>query len=132
LSVLIFGAPDTIRCTRSCTSKPAALGNSAGAFHYNLPDCPLSQRSNGSLRANGRLRRDIVLNSVVAEVRARKSEGIGLSGVAPDCPVQQDDKAPQRSTAPNPNGHADVACTGLSGAPIASKMSQQLGSGWGL
>jgi hypothetical protein len=50
---------------------------------------------------------------------AQKSEGTGLSGVAPDCPVQQDDKRLQRSTAPNPNGCADVArteqCTVLSG-----------------
>jgi hypothetical protein len=45
--------------------------------------------------------------------------------------------------APNPNGHADVARTGqwtvtvqcatrLSGAPIDSKVSQRLGSGWRL
>jgi hypothetical protein len=67
-----------------------------------------------------------------AEVRAQKSEVTGLSGVAPDCPVQQKDKALQRSTAPNPNGRADVARTGLSGAPIDSKVSQLLGSGWGL
>jgi hypothetical protein len=26
-----------------------------GALHYNSPDCPVSQRSNGSLRANGHL-----------------------------------------------------------------------------
>jgi hypothetical protein len=52
-----------------------------------------------------------------AKVRAPKSEVTGLSGVAPDCPVQQDDKAPQRST--DPNDCADVArigqCTWLSG-----------------
>jgi hypothetical protein len=47
-----------------------------------------------------------------AEVRAQKSEVAGLSGVAPDCPVQQKDKELQRSTAPNPNGCADVARTG--------------------
>jgi hypothetical protein len=28
----------------------------------------------------------------MSEVRTQKSEGIRLSGVAPDCPVQQDDK----------------------------------------
>jgi hypothetical protein len=103
----------------------------------------MSQRSNDSLRANGRLCRAIVVNSVVAEVRAQKSEVTGLFDVAPDCPVQQDDKTFQRSTAPNPNGHADVEhigqCTmtvlwrtGLSSTPIASKLSQRLGSGWGL
>jgi hypothetical protein len=83
------------------------------------------------------------VNSVAAEVRAQKSEATGLSGVAPDCLVQQDDKRLQRSTALNPNGCADVAhsgqCTvtvrwgtGLSGAPIASSLCQRLGSGRGL
>jgi hypothetical protein len=49
------------------------------------------------------------MNSAATEVRAQKSEGTRLSGVAPDCPVQQDDKRLQPSTVPNPNGHADVA-----------------------
>jgi hypothetical protein len=84
------------------------------------PDCPVSQRSNGSLRANGRLCRATVLNSVAVEVRAQKSEVTGLSGVAPDYPVQQDDKRLQRSTAPNPNNCADVARIGYmhSGCPV--------------
>jgi hypothetical protein len=47
-----------------------------------------------------------------AEVRMQKSEVTGLSGVAPDCPMQQKDKGLQRSIAPNPNGRADVARTG--------------------
>jgi hypothetical protein len=52
------------------------------------PNCPVIQWSNGSLRANGSLQNATVMNNVVAEVRAQKSEGTGLSGVAPDCPVQ--------------------------------------------
>jgi hypothetical protein len=48
----------------------------------------------------------------MSEVRAQKSEGTGLSGVAPDCPVQLEDKRPQWSTTPNPNGCTDVARTG--------------------
>jgi hypothetical protein len=36
-----------------------------------------------------------------AEVRAAKSEGTGL---APDCLVPQEDKAPTVDFAPNPNG----------------------------
>jgi hypothetical protein len=88
------------------TLKPATLGNSASALRYNSPDCPVSQRSNGSLRANGRLQMSTVANS-----DAQKSEGTGLSGVAPDCPMQQKDKELQRSTAPNPNWRADVART---------------------
>jgi hypothetical protein len=48
----------------------------------------------------------------MSEVRAQKSKVVGLSGVAPDYLVQQDDKAFQRSTTPNPNGRANVARTG--------------------
>jgi hypothetical protein len=71
------------------------------------PDCPVSQRSNGSLRTNGRLQKSTVANNAV-----QKSEATELFGVAPDCRVQQKDKELQRSTAPNPNGCADVARTG--------------------
>jgi hypothetical protein len=72
----------------------------------------MSQRSNGSLRTNGRLCKATVVNSATAEVRMQKSEGTGLSGVAPVYPVQQEDKRLQRSTARNPNKRADVACAG--------------------
>jgi hypothetical protein len=110
--------------------EPATLGNSRGALYYNSPDCSMSQRSNSSLRANGRLCR--------ATVPRQKSER--RSQRAPDCPVQLEDKRLQQSTTPNPNGCADVArtgqCivtvrwrTGLSGAPIASSLCQWLGSG---
>jgi hypothetical protein len=51
------------------------------------PDCPVTQRSNDSLRANGRLCRGTVPNST-----AQKSEVTGRSDVTPDCPVQQKDK----------------------------------------
>jgi hypothetical protein len=72
----------------------------------------VSQRSNDSLRANGRLCRATMVNSASAEVKAQKLEGTGLFGAAPDCLVQQDDKRLQRSTAANPNGCADVARIG--------------------
>jgi hypothetical protein len=94
-----------------------------------LSDEPVEKRLTD---INVRLQKALCMNSANAEVRAQKSEGTGLSDVAPDCPVQQDNKAPQRSTAPNPNGCADVARTGqcivtvrwrteLSGAPIPSR-----------
>jgi hypothetical protein len=62
---------------------------------------------------------------------------------APDCPVPQEDKGLQRSTAPNPNSrltwHAPDSeqchvrpTTRLSDVPIDNKLSQQLGSGWSL
>jgi hypothetical protein len=77
----------------------------------------------------------------MSELEAQKSEGTGLSGVAPDCSVQLEDKRLHRSTTPNPNGCADVArtgqCTvtvrwrtGLSGAPIASRNQPTTRSGW--
>jgi hypothetical protein len=62
-----------------------------------------------------------------------------MSDVPPDCPVQQEDKRLQWSTAPNPNGlltwptpvseQYHVRCTtGLSGVPINSN---DWNSGWG-
>jgi hypothetical protein len=39
-----------------------------------------------------------------SEVRTAKSEHIGLYGVPPYCPVPQEDKGLQWTTAPNPNG----------------------------
>jgi hypothetical protein len=79
-------------------------------------------------------KRCYAVNSENAEVRAQSQR-------APDCPVQQDDKHPQRSIAPNPNGCADVAHTGqctmivrwrtrLSGTPIASRNQPTARSGW--
>jgi hypothetical protein len=101
----------------------------------------VSQWSNGSLRTNGQLCRATVSYSAVAEVRAQMLEGTGLSGVAPDCPVQQDNRRLQWSTAQNPNGCTDVARTGqctvivrwrtrLSDAPIASRNHPTARSGW--
>jgi hypothetical protein len=82
-----------------------------------------------------------VRNSAAIESEAHKLEGTRLSIVAPDCPVQLEDKGFQRSTAQNPNGCADVTrteqCTvavrwrtGLSGVPIASKIQPTTRSGW--
>jgi hypothetical protein len=82
-----------------------------------------------------------VLNSATTESEAQKSEGTGQSSAAPDYPVQLEGKGLQRSTAQNPNDCADVArtgqCTvtvrwhtGLSGAPIASRIQPMARSGW--
>jgi hypothetical protein len=73
------------------------------------------------------------VNSASAEVRAAKSEGIRQSGVAPNCPVPQGDKAPTVDFAPNPNGWVTWQCIGqptvpvrwctrLSSAPIACSL----------
>jgi hypothetical protein len=62
MSVLKNGTPDCPVCQRTVSGAPghttdelATLRNSRGALHYNSPHCPVSQRSNGSLRANGSL-----------------------------------------------------------------------------
>jgi hypothetical protein len=99
------------------------------------PDYPVCQRSNGSLRTNGRLCIVYSDEQCRAEVRAAKSEVTGLSSVAPDCPVQQGDKVPLWSTAQNPNGCANVARTGqctvtVRCAPIASRNQSTARSGW--
>jgi hypothetical protein len=115
---------------RTLPSAPAKRPLNQPLSGFCQADCPMSQRSNGSLRANGRLRRVYSDEQCRAEVRAAKSKVIGLSGVAPDCLVQQDDKAVQQSTSLNPNGCADVVLTGLSGAPIASRNQPTARSGW--
>jgi hypothetical protein len=47
-----------------------------------------------------------------AIVQRRSQRGTGLSGVAPDCPVPQEDKAPTVDLAPNPNGWVTWRRTG--------------------
>jgi hypothetical protein len=80
--MLIFGAPDTVWCAKPDALRTRHSQEFRGALRYNSPDCPVSQRSNGSMRANGRLQNATVQNSVATEVRAQKSEVTGLSGVA--------------------------------------------------
>jgi hypothetical protein len=132
--VLEDGAPDTVRYACQVPSEPATLGKSQGSLRYNSPDCSVSQRSNGSLRAN-----DSLQKQQCATVPRQKSER--RSQRASDCSVQLEDKAPQRSTALNPKGCINVAgtgqCTmtvrwrtGLSGAPIASRNQPTTISGW--
>jgi hypothetical protein len=105
------------------------------------PDCPVRQRSNGSLLNQRSTVEMSEQNSATTEVRAQKSKGTGLSSEAPGCLVQLEDKHLQRSTAQNPKSSADVTrigqCTvtvrwrtGLSGAPIASRSQPTARSGW--
>jgi hypothetical protein len=86
----------------------ATLGFSQGALHYNSPDYPVSQRSNGNLAPTVDFKRE----QCKSEVRAESQNTPDMSGVPPDCSVQLLDKEFQRSSAPNPNGCADVARTG--------------------
>jgi hypothetical protein len=105
-----------------------------GALHYNSPDYPVNQPSNGSL---------LIQWSIVEmlERNSAKQKSEHQSQRAPDCPVQQDDKGSNGRPAPNPNGCTDVACTGqctvavrwrtgLSSAPIASRNQPTARRSW--
>jgi hypothetical protein len=75
------------------------------------PDCPVSQRNNDQLRQR----------STAERSDRQKSEYSLRCQIAPDCPVPQEDRRLQRSTAPNPNGrltwHALTVNNVVSGAP---------------
>jgi hypothetical protein len=121
----------------------ATLGNSLGVLCYNLSNMSGEPTEQRSLRANGRLQKGTVMNSVAQKSDRRSQRSPDMSGVAPDCLVQVQDNDSNGQIAPNPNGRANVArtgqwtvvvrcATGLSGVPIASKVSQRLGSDWRL
>jgi hypothetical protein len=100
----------TVRCaTGQCLVHQAVQMSTSHSrefgdvLRYNSPDCPVSQRSNGSLRQRSTLQSATVMNSATIESEAQKAERTGLSGVAPDCLVQLEDKRCQRSTSQNPN-----------------------------
>jgi hypothetical protein len=76
-------------------------------------------------------------------VRGAPDSEQDLSGVPPDCPVPQEDNGANGRLLQNPNGWVMWQRTGqwtghvwwhtgLSGAPIASSLPQQLHGGWGL
>jgi hypothetical protein len=54
-----------------------------------------------------------------SDVRADGQRGTGLSGVAPDCPVPHEDKAPNGRQAPRPNGKMTWRRTGH--CPVAHR-----------
>jgi hypothetical protein len=93
------------------------------------PDCPVIPRSNNQLRQR----------STAQQSNHQRPEDSLRCQIAPDCPVQQEDKRLQRSTALNPNSQLtwhspdseqwSVRCTtGLFGVPIDSN---SWNSGWG-
>jgi hypothetical protein len=82
------------------------------------PDCPVSQRSNDYLCQRSTLTAGTVQHSTVQKSEQRSQRGIGLSGVTPDCPVPQEDKAPRVDSTPNPNGWVTWRCTGQVTVPV--------------
>jgi hypothetical protein len=125
--------PDNVRCTRAVQVSTSYSRENAGAIHYNSLDCPVSQRATAIQHATVNFDSGNSVAQCTAEVRAAKSEGTVLSGVAPDCPVPQEDKAPMVNFPPNPNswvtwwrtGQRTVPIrwhTGLSGTDIANSL----------
>jgi hypothetical protein len=89
--------PDSVRCTRAVHSEPATPGNSRApsSIIHRTVRCASGATT---IYANDRLCK---VNSVTVEVRAGSQRGTELSGVAPDCPVPQKDKAPTVDPAQN-------------------------------
>jgi hypothetical protein len=129
----VFGAPGPYR------AQPATLGfpqAHSAIIHWTVW-CATRQSGvpagNGYLRATVDCKSTDDVNSVAAEVKAVKTEGTELSGVALDCPVPQGDKAPTVDFAPNPNSWVTWRrteqptvpvrwFTGLFDAPISSSL----------
>jgi hypothetical protein len=129
----------TVRCTRTIQIWISHSREIGGELRYNSPDCPMYHRTirwasrATALCANGQLyernsAEQCQVRSQSVEVRTHRT-----SGVASDCPVPQEDKCLQRSTAQNPNGwmtwrrtgQGTVPIrwrTGLSGAPVDRKL----------
>jgi hypothetical protein len=143
--VLKNGAPDcpvSVRCIRVVHSEAATLKNSTvpSTIIHRTIRCASGATATCAQRST--LTAVTVSYSAAEEVRATKSEGIGLSGVAPNCPMPQEDKAPTVDFTLNPNGwvmwQRSGQCTvcvrwrtELSGAPIASSLPNGYPSGWG-
>jgi hypothetical protein len=103
----------TVQCTRVVQLQTSHSREFEDALRYNSPDCPVchqtvtvSQGSNGSLCTNGCFVRRNSVEQCRAEVRAQKSKGTGLSGVAPDCPVW----------------HRTVRCSKMTKAPMIDQL----------
>jgi hypothetical protein len=102
--------PDSVRCTRTVQGPTSHSRVSSGALRYNSPDCPVHQRSNGSFAQRLTAKAEEHRNNVQLCVKESKRRVRGasdseqcMSGVAPDCPMAQEDKASNGRQLPNPN-----------------------------
>jgi hypothetical protein len=117
LSVLKNGAPDCPVCHRTvsgalglykCQTTTLGKNKVRSAIIHQTVQC--GTRLSGEPVGNGYpaptvdCKSTCHVNSAAVEIRAAKSEGTELSGVAPDCLVPQEYKAPTVNFAPNPNG----------------------------
>ena len=93
--------PDSVRCTREDSLELASFRNLGKPLRYNLPNCPVCQRSNGYFVPTVVCKGTVKANR--ARMRAQKSEQApegapdseqDLSGAPPDCPVAPLVRAP--------------------------------------
>jgi hypothetical protein len=89
------------------------------------PNYPVCQRSNGYLRQRSTLTKGTVQHSTAQKSEQRSQRGTGLSGVALDYPVPQEDKASNGRPAPNPNGWVTWQRTGQGTVPVRCAHHQQ-------
>jgi hypothetical protein len=92
-SVLKIGAPDSVRCTRTVQMSTSHSLENQGVLRYNSPNCLVCQRSNVYLGQQSTLTAGTVQHSTTQKSEQRSQRDTGLSGVAPDCLVPQEDKA---------------------------------------
>jgi hypothetical protein len=83
------------------------------------------QRSNGYLCQQSTLTAATVQHSTAQKLEQRSQRGTGLSSVALDCPVPQEDKACNGRPAPNPNGWVTWQHTGQETVPVRCAHRQQ-------
>jgi hypothetical protein len=138
-----YGAPDSVRCTRTVQSQTSHTRVSSGALRYNSSDCPVCHRTvrctSGvtTIQRNSRLQgltATLQCATVRGRVRAHSQSTPNteqcLSGAAPDCPVPLEDKASNGRQLPNPNGWVTwLAARPVSGAPRDSGHPQRLVGG---
>ena len=117
----------TVRCTTG--QCPVHQGASARTLHlrvsqaqlrYNSPDYPVCHRTvrctNGATAICAQ-RSTLQSEQYRGRSQSNGQRGTGLSGVTPDCPVPQEDKASNGRPTPSPNGRMTWRRTGR--CPVA-------------
>jgi hypothetical protein len=141
--------PNSVRCTRTVQMSTSHSQDSrarSAIIHWTVrcaTELPGEPAGNGYPAPMVDCKSTCHGEQCAAKSEQRSQRGTGLSVVAPDFPVPQEDKASNGRPAPNPNGYVTWRhtgqgtvhvrwCTGLSGAPIASNLPNGYGSGCGL
>jgi hypothetical protein len=134
--------PDSVWCTREDRLQTLHLRVFQAHLRYNSPNCPVCHRTvRCATGATAICAQRSTLQSVqwISDIRAASQRGTGLSGATPDCLVPHEDKASNGRPAPTLTNRLTWRSpdtvrwrTGLSDAPIASRLLQRLQFGWWL